>query len=128
MAAPAPATIRERAAATLQRSWEGRGALSASLLPAALAFGAIAAARRQLFARGLRESSHLPVPVIVVGNVVVGGAGKTPTTLAIVELLRRRGYSPGIVSRGHGRAGAGIVVVAADASAAQVGDEPLLLR
>jgi len=128
MAAPLPATFRGRAAATLQRAWQGRGALSTTLLPAAWAFAAIASARRSLFAHGLRESSRLPVPVIVVGNLVVGGAGKTPTVLAIVELLRARGYSPGVVSRGYGRAGAGVALVAADASAAEVGDEPLLLR
>lgn len=128
MVAPARATLRDRAAVTLQRSWEGRGALSTALLPAAAAFAVISAARRQLFARGLRESAHLPVPVIVVGNLVVGGAGKTPTTIAVVELLRRRGYTPGIVSRGYGRSGAGVVVVDAAAIAQEVGDEPLLLQ
>jgi tetraacyldisaccharide 4'-kinase len=128
MFAPAPATLRDRAAATLQRCWEGRGALSTALLPAAAAFAAIAATRRQLFARGLRESARLPVPVIVVGNLLVGGAGKTPTTIAIVELLRRHGYTPGIVSRGYGRRGSGVVAVVSDASAEMVGDESLLLR
>jgi tetraacyldisaccharide 4'-kinase len=102
--------------------------LSTALLPAAWAFAGIASARRSMFARGLRESSRLPVPVIVVGNLVVGGAGKTPTVLAIVELLRANGYAPGIVSRGYGRSGAGVKLVDADASAADVGDEPLLLR
>ncbi|HEV7575590.1 MAG TPA: tetraacyldisaccharide 4'-kinase [Caldimonas sp.] len=128
MVAPVAATIRERTAGALQRVWEGRGVLSAALLPPAWAFGALAATRRQLFARGLRESSHLPVPVIVVGNLVVGGAGKTPTTIAIVKLLRRAGYTPGIVSRGYGRNDEDVVVVAADANAKQVGDEPLLLQ
>lgn len=128
MLAPAGATLRDRAAAVLQRSWQGRGALSTALLPAAAAFEAITAARRQLFARGVRDSARLPVPVIVVGNLVAGGAGKTPTTIAIVELLRRRGYTPGIVSRGYGRSGSGVVVVAAAASAREVGDEPLLLQ
>ena len=128
MVAPAPATLRDRAAAALQRSWEGRGALSTALLPAAAAFEAIAAARRQLFARGLRESARLPVPVVVVGNLVVGGAGKTPTTIAVVDLLRRHGYRPGIVSRGYGRSSSGLVLVAGDANAGEVGDEPLLLQ
>jgi tetraacyldisaccharide 4'-kinase len=68
------------------------------------------------------------VPVVVVGNLVVGGAGKTPTTIAVVELLRRHGYTPGIVSRGYGRAGADVVLVARDAAAVEVGDEPLLLQ
>ena len=128
MIAPAPATLSDRAAAALQRSWEERGALSTVLLPAAAAFEAIAAARRQLFARGWRESARLPVPVVVVGNLVVGGAGKTPTTIAVVELLERSGYTPGIVSRGYGRDGSGVVLVGRDASAQDVGDEPLLLQ
>ncbi len=117
MVESARATLRDRAAATLQRSWEGRGALSTALLPAAAAFGAIVAARRQLFARGLRESARLPVPVVVVGNLVVGGAGKTPTTIAVVESLRRGGYTPGIVSRGYGRTSSGIAIVSPEASA-----------
>jgi len=128
MLAPAPATLIDRAAAALQRSWEERGALSTALLPAAAAFEAIAAARRQLFQRGWRESARLPVPVVVVGNLVAGGAGKTPTTIAVVELLERSGYTPGIVSRGYGRHGSDVVVVGGDASAQQVGDEPLLLQ
>jgi tetraacyldisaccharide 4'-kinase len=128
MAAPAPATLSDRAAAALQRSWEGHGALSTALLPAAAVFGAISAARRQLFARGLRASTRLPVPVVVVGNLVVGGAGKTPTAIAVVELLARSGYAPGIVSRGYGRQGAGVALVGPDASARDVGDEPLLLQ
>jgi tetraacyldisaccharide 4'-kinase len=128
MVAPPAATLSDRVAATLQRSWQGRGALSTALLPAAAVFEAISAVRRQSFARGLRESARLPVPVIVVGNLVVGGAGKTPTTIAVVELLRRHGYTPGIVSRGYGRAGADVVLVARDAAATEVGDEPLLLQ
>jgi len=128
MIAPARATLSDRAAAALQRSWEARGALSTALLPAAAAFEAIAAARRLLFARGWRESARLPVPVVVVGNLVVGGAGKTPTTIAVVDLLERSGYTPGIVSRGYGRDGSGVALVARDASAQEVGDEPLLLQ
>src|SRR6478735_4936918 len=116
MIAPAPATLGDRAAAALQRSWDKRGALSTVLLPAAAVFEAVAAARRQLFSRGWRESARLPVPVVVVGNLVVGGAGKTPTTIAIVELLERGGYTPGIVSRGYGRSGSDVVVVGHDAS------------
>jgi len=128
MIAPAPATLSDRAAAALQRSWEERGALSTVLLPAAAAFGAITAIRRQLFIRGWRQSARLPVPVVVVGNLVVGGAGKTPTTIAVVELLVRSGYTPGIVSRGYGRSGSSVDLVGHDASAQEVGDEPLLLQ
>ena len=128
MIASAPATLSDRAAAALQRSWEARGALSTALLPAAAAFEAIATTRRAFFSRGWRRSTRLPVPVVVIGNLVVGGAGKTPTTIAVVDLLERSGYRPGIVSRGYGRTGSGVALVGADASAAEVGDEPVLLQ
>jgi len=125
---PAPAPLRERLAQALQQSWSGRGALSTALLPASWGFAAIAALRRRLFVHGVRESERLPVPVVVVGNLVAGGAGKTPTVIAIAALLRERGYVPGIVSRGYGRRSGGIVAVASDSPATQVGDEPLLLH
>ena len=74
-----------------------------------------------------RPALALPVPVLVVGNLVVGGAGKTPTVLALVEALRARGHIPGIVSRGHGRDGHAVRAVTAADAVAEVGDEPLLL-
>jgi len=128
MSAPPPATLRDRLAAALQRSWQRRGALSTALVPASWGFAAVAAARRRLFASGARVRARLPVPVVVVGNVLVGGAGKTPTVIAIVALLAGNGRSPGIVSRGYGRSDDDVVVVDPAADAERVGDEPLLLR
>ncbi|MES1162662.1 MAG: tetraacyldisaccharide 4'-kinase, partial [Rhizobacter sp.] len=72
------------------------------MLPLALVFAAATALRRLLYRLGVLPSQTLPVPVIVVGNLVAGGAGKTPTAIAIVALLRRHGHTPGIVSRGYG--------------------------
>jgi tetraacyldisaccharide 4'-kinase len=71
----------------------------------------------------------LPVPVIVVGNLTVGGSGKTPLALWLTQCLRERGWRPGIVSRGYGGEGDGGAVrpVLADSDAALAGDEPLLL-
>ncbi len=87
-------------------------------------------ALRRLAARRSRPRP-LPVPVLVVGNLVVGGAGKTPVVLALVEQLRRAGYRPGIVSRGY-RPGAAAAdaprAVTPGGSAADCGDEPVLLR
>ena len=114
----------------LQRHWwrPRLTPLTALLLPLAWLVGAVAA-RRRADAR----AQALPVPVIVVGNVIVGGAGKTPTVIALVALLRSWGRHPGIVSRGHGREDAGALLLdaatpAGAASAAAFGDEPLLMH
>ncbi|MDP0941527.1 tetraacyldisaccharide 4'-kinase, partial [Klebsiella quasipneumoniae] len=68
------------------------------------------------------------VPVIVVGNWIVGGAGKTPTTLAVLEQLRARGLRAGVVSRGYGRDAAGVCVAGPASTARDLGDEPLLIH
>ncbi len=73
-------------------------------------------------------ANALPVPVLVVGNHVVGGAGKTPTVIAIVQALQRAGHRPGVISRGHGRLGQGVHAVQAGDSACTAGDEPVLVR
>jgi tetraacyldisaccharide 4'-kinase len=112
----------------LQRAWLARGALARVLLPLAAVFGALTALRRGLYRAGVLKVHALPVPVIVVGNLVAGGAGKTPTVLAIVGLLRRRGFTPGIVSRGYGGSHAAPLEVTRDVSPARSGDEPLLLQ
>lgn len=118
----------DRFALRLQRAWMGRGPLAIALLPLSWLFIALTALRRLLYRCGVLRAEHLDVPVIVVGNLITGGAGKTPTTLALIELLRRQGRRPGLVSRGHGRTSTGIVHVEPDTPAAQCGDEPLLLR
>lgn len=112
----------------LERAWLARGPLAVALLPLARVFGVLTALHRQLYRRGWRRAHRLPVPVIVVGNLIVGGAGKTPTVMAIVALLRRHGFTPGIVSRGYGRSGDGTLDVQPHTAAAACGDEPLLLR
>ena len=120
---------RRSAADALQRLWNGRGVGSTALLPASWLFGAVVALRRRLFARGDLDASRLPVPVVVVGNLVAGGAGKTPAVIAVVALLRRHGFTPGIISRGYGRRDESLVAaVAGDSDAMAVGDEPLLLK
>lgn len=69
-----------------------------------------------------------PVPVFVVGNLVVGGAGKTPIVIALVQALAAAGHRPGVISRGHGRSAGGVLRVAAGLPAREVGDEPLLIH
>ena len=112
----------------LQRAWLRRGPLAWLLLPLSVLYGALALLNRSLYATGLRRREPLPVPVIVVGNVVAGGAGKTPVVLALLEHLRSRGIAAGVVSRGYGRTGDDVLEVRADDSAAHTGDEPLLVK
>ena len=81
-----------------------------------------------LHRRTRRAAQPLPVPVLVVGNHVVGGAGKTPAVIAIVQALQRAGHRPGVISRGHGRQGDGVRAVEARDAATEAGDEPLLIR
>lgn len=111
----------------LTRAWMARGPLALALLPVSWLFGALAAWRRALYRLGWKRAERLPVPVVVVGNVFVGGTGKTPLTLWLVEALRCAGLRPGIVSRGYGRAADSVTLVRPDAAVEQVGDEPLLL-
>ena len=114
--------------AAIERAWLGRGPLACLLWPVSLLYGALASLRRSLYAAGLRPSQRMPVPVVVVGNVVAGGAGKTPVVMALVEHLTAQGWHPGVISRGYGRLTHDCREVDADADAAEVGDEPLLIR
>ena len=118
----------ERWASRLQRAWASRGVLACCLWPLSLLFAAVAAVRRAVYRRGWLRTASLPVPVVVVGNLIAGGAGKTPTVIAVVALLRQRGFTPGIVSRGYGRHDAATRAVDAATPVELAGDEPLLLH
>jgi tetraacyldisaccharide 4'-kinase len=100
--------------------------LAALLWPLSVAYRAVVAARRGLFRVGVLSSHRLPVPVIVVGNVTVGGVGKTPLVAALAQWLAARGHRPGIVSRGYGGCARDVRAVAAGDDPRLVGDEPLL--
>lgn len=114
----------------LQRDWwlDRPSALVQLLRPLAGLYALVVALRRQAYRNGWFRSQAAPVPVLVVGNLIVGGAGKTPTVLALLDELRSAGRTPGVISRGHGRHGSGAQPVHPDSDAAQVGDEPLLIR
>jgi len=111
----------------LQRAWLRRGALARLLWPFSLLFGALAGLRRAAYRRRLLMSERVAVPVVVVGNVVAGGSGKTPVVMALVEHLRSRGLAAGVVSRGYGRTTSDCREVRSDSRAGEVGDEPLLV-
>ena len=126
----------ERWSARVVDAWAFRGPLACALLPLAFVFGMVSGARRWMYRIGVWRPVRLGVPVIVVGNLIVGGAGKTPTVLGVVAMLQRHGYRPGIVSRGYGRRtdanlstnSSAILNVDPNTPAEACGDEPLLLR
>lgn len=112
----------------LDRYWYSRNPVSALLTPASWLYCALAGVRRWSYDAGLLPVSKLDVPVLVVGNVTVGGTGKTPFVIWLVERLRSAGWRPAVVSRGYGgRAPAWPQWVHADSDPAMVGDEPVLL-
>jgi tetraacyldisaccharide 4'-kinase len=121
--------LRWRQQRVLVNAWEREARWLWLLRPLELLFRLLAAARRAGYRYGLLSSYRAPVPVVVVGNISVGGTGKTPVVIALVEGLQARGIRAGVVSRGYGAA---TVVTAplrvgADTTAQQCGDEPLLV-
>ncbi|WP_329956713.1 tetraacyldisaccharide 4'-kinase [Collimonas humicola] len=125
------ATSKSSLESTLSAAWQRRGLLACLLWPLSLLFGLLAALRRRLYAAGWQASIRLPVPVIVVGNIFVGGTGKTPLTIWLVQALRQAGYVPGVISRGYAAQSSDgkpqVRQVNAASLAAEVGDEPLLI-
>jgi tetraacyldisaccharide 4'-kinase len=113
----------------IEQAWSRRGPLAIALTPLSLLYRGlrridVARQRRRIASRGLRP---VDVPIVVVGNLVAGGAGKTPTVVATVALLRRHGFTPGMVSRGHGRrrGAAGELEEPADSSSVAFDTQPV---
>jgi tetraacyldisaccharide 4'-kinase len=109
------------------RHWQRVTALSAALYSLSLVYGAVTAARRAAYGHGTVKAVRIAVPVVVIGNVYVGGTGKTPLVLWLARFLRAHGRQPGIVSRGYGGRAAAPIEVTARSDPADVGDEPLLI-
>lgn len=118
----------DRGQARWQATWETRGPKAWALRPIALLYAMLSGVRRGLYSAGWLKVERLPVPVVVVGNVVVGGAGKTPTVMALLDHLKQQGWRPGVVSRGYGRQSAALLEVHLDTPSALSGDEPALIR
>ncbi|MBU0575377.1 MAG: tetraacyldisaccharide 4'-kinase, partial [Proteobacteria bacterium] len=107
-------------------------ALAAALRLLSLPYGAAVAARNRLYDRGLLRQQKLPCPVISLGNLTVGGTGKTPTVIFIANLLNERGYHPAVLSRGYGGSTRAPVNVVSDGKRIlmgwrEAGDEPVLI-
>ena len=109
------------------KHWYRRGAIAWLLWPASLLFGLLVLVRRILFLVRILKSEHPGIPVIVVGNITVGGTGKTPLVIWIAEFLSKNGWTPGVISRGYGGNVQAPRAVTLSADPAEVGDEPILI-
>lgn len=105
----------------LTRRWYGDAAPGLGLRALAGIYRLLASARQTTAAE------RLSVPVVVVGNFTAGGTGKTPLVIALAQYFARRGFSPGIVSRGHGRRSASPLRVSDSTPVESCGDEPKLM-
>ncbi len=123
-----PVSIKSRIERHIERLWYGASMLTVLLLPLAWIYRAVITVRRVCYYFGWLRSVKCSVPVIVIGNVTVGGSGKTPLVVWLVQYLDSMGMRPGIVSRGYGGGtGNHPVIVGTNSRAKVVGDEPLLL-
>lgn len=104
-----------------------RGLMEFLLLPASWLYGGVTCLRNLLFDCGLKKQESFPIPVISVGNITVGGTGKTPHTELLVEMLRGR-MGLAVLSRGYGRRTRGYILAGTDADAWQIGDEPMQIH
>ena len=113
----------------IQRSWyQSFGIVTLLLLPLSVLFCALVSVRRVLYKAGIFRKSKLPVPVIVVGNISVGGTGKTPLVVAITQYLISAGYNPGVISRGYGgQSDRWPLLVTSESSPVEAGDESVLI-
>jgi len=113
---------------TLESAWYAGGRAPWWTWPLALLYGGVIRLRGGLYRAGVLRSVRLPAPVIVIGNLSVGGTGKTPLTIAVVTALRACGYRPGVVSRGYGGSQREPLLLGDTPDPAQVGDEPCLIH
>lgn len=112
---------------SLESAWYRSFSWVLLLLPLSWLFRAVSGSRRFYYQR-INSLCPLPVPVIVVGNISVGGTGKTPLLAALVVIFQAQGYHPGIVSRGYGGSATRYPLLVSETSTPdKVGDEPLLL-
>ncbi|HEX3913729.1 MAG TPA: tetraacyldisaccharide 4'-kinase [Steroidobacteraceae bacterium] len=119
--------VRNSADSWLNAIWYGGAPPPWWLKPLSAVYGAVALARRFAYAKGLARSTRLACPVIVVGNLTVGGTGKTPLVCWLAEQLTEQGFRPGVVTRGYGGSSRAARLVRAADRADVVGDEAVLL-
>lgn len=112
---------------SLEHYWYQPGFLVWLLLPLSWLFCAVAVTRRKLYQLNVKKSYSADAPVVVIGNIVAGGSGKTPLLISICEYIKQQGFKPGVVSRGYGGTVTGLKQLHDDDQAELVGDEPMMI-
>ena len=113
----------------IQTAWRRKNTLFYLVLtPLSWLFGLLTSIRRFAYKEGIFKSFALPVPVIVVGNINMGGSGKTPVVMWLVDQLTKNGYRPAVISRGYGGSIKVPTPVSASSQSSLVGDEPVLIK
>ena len=112
---------------SLDKYWYDSNSVSLLLRPVSWLYCFIVRFRKILYSLNIKKSFFTDKPVVVVGNISVGGSGKTPLLIALCDYLQSKGFNPGIVSRGYGGTLTGVKQVMHDTPASLVGDEPLMI-
>ncbi|MDO5050270.1 MAG: tetraacyldisaccharide 4'-kinase [Moraxella equi] len=111
----------------ITKAWQDSSPMLATLAPLSALYGVVGRVRKSLYDNDKLAKYHAPIPVMVVGNITVGGSGKTPLIIALVKYLQDKGVNVGVISRGYGRADSRPAIVCADSTPKEVGDEPCLI-
>lgn len=111
----------------ITKAWQDNSPMLATLAPLSALYGVVGRVRKSLYDNDKLAKYHAPIPVIIIGNITVGGSGKTPLIIALVKYLQNIGISVGVISRGYGRADSTPALVYADSMSKEVGDEPCLI-
>ena len=118
-----------RSQKALERSWYQANILTVLLWPLTLLHRTVLAVRYRLYKSGLLSRYRSPVPVVIVGNITVGGTGKTPLVVHLVQGLMQAGFKPAVISRGYrAQPGKSPLLVTQDTDPQRCGDEPLLIQ
>ncbi|MBF7687650.1 tetraacyldisaccharide 4'-kinase [Acinetobacter rathckeae] len=111
----------------IQQAWNKQSKWLKLLRPMSALYGYVSERRKQQYLVGKKETYTAPVPVMVIGNITVGGSGKTPLLIQLVQYLQQKGVRVGVISRGYGGKGPFPMCVTTESTAQMVGDEPALI-